>query len=121
MPLEVELIPEPDDSLTLVLTGELDVAQAEELTDLLDRALRRCPRLTLDLAKVTFLDCAILGVLVRSRRSAREADGQLRISTCRPAVRRLFALTHLEETFDLPHRRAHAPASCPAERGGGCC
>lgn len=92
---------EPDGSLTIVLSGELDLAQAEDLTHLLTGALQQSPCLRLDLEHVTFLDCTTLGIFVRAGCRARAAGGWLRIATCRPNVQRLLALTQLEETFGL--------------------
>jgi anti-sigma B factor antagonist len=101
MCLAAEVRPEPDGSLTLLLGGELDLAQAEDLTRLLSRTLRRSRCIRLDLADVTFMDCTVLGVLVRAGHRARAAGGWVRISTCHPGVRRLLRLTGLEETFEL--------------------
>jgi len=101
MPVDAALLDGPGGSLTVVLAGELDLADAQHLRTLLARAVERSAYLTVDLAGVTFLDCTILGVLLGARRTARDAGGGLRLDRCRPAVRRLLALTELEGQFGL--------------------
>lgn len=99
MALDAEVHVEPDGSLTLVLAGELDLAESDELARLLTLSLARSTRIRLELAQVTFMDCAVLGVLVGAARRAEAAGGRVRITTCSPLVRRLLAITGLHAVF----------------------
>ena len=58
-------------SLVVEIHGEIDVFSAPELRDELLRVIRRYgPQLALDLAGVTFIDCAGVNVLLATRRRA---------------------------------------------------
>ena len=62
----------PGSPLVVEIRGEIDIQSAPELRDELLRVIRRCgPELALDLAGVTFMDCAGLNVLLATRRRAR--------------------------------------------------
>ena len=90
-------------SLTVRLEGELDLETAREL----DRQLAaidaaRLKRLVVDLRGVTFMDSRGLSSIVRAHQSA-EANGySLVLRRGSNQVRRLFALTGIDErlTFD---------------------
>jgi hypothetical protein len=54
----------PGSSLIVEIRGEIDIQSAPGLRDELLRVIRRCgPELALNLAGVTFMDCAGLNVL----------------------------------------------------------
>jgi anti-anti-sigma factor len=78
-------------------TGELDAADAPAL-----RSTWAClaedqpPAVVVDLAGVTFLDCAGLSVLVRANHDART---HLLLCAVPPSVDRLLALTGLSGAF----------------------
>lgn len=75
--------------------GEIDFATAPILRDGLLAALReRVPSvLVLDLADVTFLDCAGISALVIARRTATQIGIELRLTRPQPIVRRILDLT----------------------------
>jgi len=61
----------PGSPLVVEIRGEIDIQSAPGLRDELLRVIRRCgPQLDLDLASVTFMDCAGLNVLLATRRRA---------------------------------------------------
>jgi anti-sigma B factor antagonist len=81
------------DSLVCV-AGELDLATAGELWDCLAAMLRTgSNRMVLDLARVTFMDCAALGVLLRARQASVVRGGDLCLIAVPRPVRALLALT----------------------------
>ena len=76
------------------LQGEFDIATVDALTRALDgitNALR--PHLVVDLAEVTFLDCATIGVLVLSARTALTHGGCLVVACPDPRIAHVLALT----------------------------
>ena len=79
------------------LSGELDVATVQPLRRDF-RAARDTGHLDfeIDLAGVTFMDCASLAALLWCRREAHLAGGGLVLSAASPAVRRLLLLTRTE-------------------------
>jgi anti-anti-sigma factor len=58
--------------------------------------------LDVDLAEVSFLDCAGLSALVAVRNAAVHAGAQIRISHAQPIVRRVLDLTGLLAAFTAP-------------------
>jgi anti-anti-sigma factor len=88
--------------LVVEIRGEIDIQSAAELRDELLRVIRRCgPELALDLAGVTFLDCAGLTVLLATRRRAQLEEGSVRIIRASPWVLRVISLLGLETAFAL--------------------
>jgi len=72
--------------------GELDIATAPELVDLLERLRHHGHAVTLDLAAVTFMDSTGLTMLMDAHRAAEESAWTFTVSRASPAVRRVFVL-----------------------------
>ena len=88
--------------LVVEIRGEIDIQSAPELRDELLRVIRRFgPELALDLAGVTFMDCAGLNVLLATRRRAQLEEGSVRVIRASPRVLRMISLLGLERTFAL--------------------
>ena len=82
--------------------GEIDIFSAPGLRDELLRVIRRHgPQLALDLAGVTFIDCAGVNVLLATRRRAGLEDGSVDVIGASPRVRRVISLLGLEGAFGL--------------------
>ena len=82
--------------------GEIDIFSAPGLRDELLRVIRRHgPQLALDLADVTFIDCAGVNVLLATRRRAGLEDGSVDVIGASPRVRRVISLLGLEWAFGL--------------------
>jgi len=76
------------------VAGELDVATAGQLGDLLTEVLHAgSDRVFLDLGDVTFMDCAALAVVLRAREASLGAGGGLCLLGVSRCVRLLLALT----------------------------
>jgi anti-anti-sigma factor len=106
-------------TVRIVVVGEIDLATAPTLHGRLLTVLHeQAPAvLVIDLAEVTFLDCAGIGMLVAARNTAIRAGGQVRISQPQPTVRRLLdmlgLLGILTAPIDQPQRESAHPS-----RGG---
>ncbi|MCX4545448.1 STAS domain-containing protein [Streptomyces sp. NBC_01565] len=85
----------------VVVVGEIDLDSAAEIRDVLISALSAAPRVTVDLAAVTFCDCAGLNALLRARLEAGAAGAgrRLRIHGMSPQVARLLDLTGTRPYF----------------------
>ena len=80
------------------LSGDVDIASADQVHDVLDRAIAsgRTGEVVVDLSQVSFMDCRGLDVLV----SAHSVIGdRLILQAPSRQVRRLLDLTELRETF----------------------
>ena len=92
----------PGSPLVVELRGEIDIQSVPGLRDELLRVIRRCgPQLALDLAGVTFMDCAGLNVLLATRRRARLEEGSVLVIRASPPVLRVISLLGLETVFAL--------------------
>ncbi|AKL64724.1 MULTISPECIES: STAS domain-containing protein [Streptomyces] len=101
--LTVRVEPDGTGGAVVVLAGEVDLDRATDVRDVLFSALRSSPRVTVDLAAVTFCDCAGLNALLRARLEAMEsgADGvrRFRIHGMSGQVARLLDLTGTRPYF----------------------
>ena len=95
----------------VTISGEIDILSAPQLRDQLLRVIRRHgARITLDLAGVTFIDCAGINVLLAASRRAQLEGGSLRVHRPSPRVRRVIALTRLDPVL-MPTALLDAAAS----------
>jgi len=89
---------------TVRLAGEVDLATADLLRTVLAAQTTHAVqprRIDVDLAQVTFMDAAGLGVLVQAQRHAGRAGAALVVCNAHGIVRRVFDLTGLAGTFGL--------------------
>ena len=93
----------PTDRCRVILTGEIDLANAEEFLVLAQAMIAECPeaRFTIDLSGVTFIDSTGLAMLVRIRTAATDAGMDLRLAGTPPRVRQLLEITGLDGPFGL--------------------
>ena len=85
-----------DGQAVVALAGELDLATAPTLVELLESLCeRRVPSVVLDLADLEFCDSSGLSVLVHGRRAAEEQGTQLVLRAPPPAIRSLLEITSL--------------------------
>ena len=84
----------------LVAVGEMDTACAGTLRSLLSRA---GPNVVVDLRGVTFMDASGIGVLATSGHIARRIGGAVRLVGPSHQVRRVLALTQLDQVLPIYH------------------
>jgi len=98
-----DLVTTDVDSWSVVaVTGELDMATAPRLRQEVHRLTGQGrSRVVVDLAGVEFLDSTGLGVLVGILKRVRSHGGALRLVAPPEQVRRLLALTRLDQILDV--------------------
>jgi anti-sigma B factor antagonist len=110
-PVQLELSCRTDDdgSQVISVTGELDIATAQQAYTYISEVIDcwQAP-VTVDLAGVTFCDASGLGALARIARHARQADRQLRLISARPSLLKIMRITGLDQTFPELSPSAHA-------------
>lgn len=90
------------ESCVVQFVGELDVYTCRIASKEFLRLLEGHHRLFLtDLSRLTFIDSAGLGMLVRFQRRLRDMEGDLVVTGASPPVRRLFRVTGLDSLFLL--------------------
>jgi anti-anti-sigma factor len=103
----------PEYSL-VALRGEFDVASRAAVREVFHGALTSCPGDTLlvDLSGVEFLDCTVLGVLVRAHQEATRLGMRLVLLGPTGPVQRLLGLAQIDRTITTrPH--LYAALSAP--------
>jgi anti-anti-sigma factor len=79
-----------------MLHGELDMATAPELVEILQRLRRQGHAVAVDLAEVTFMDSTGLTTLMDACLAAQGNGWSFEIRRVSPAVRRVFDLAGVE-------------------------
>lgn len=90
-----------DATVVIAVTGDLDIATADQLFREAHEALRAAATstLVLDLAGVAFLDSSGIGTLVELRNVATDTGGELVLRDPSPRTRRLLQITALDTVF----------------------
>ena len=104
---------ECDNQVVVVLRGELDVAVAVSVVAELSVVAARERNIIVDLTGLGFIDSSGLAALVRVRKHARQAGGDLLLASPQQQVLRLLTLTRLIDVFSV-----HASVD-EAARGAG--
>ncbi len=115
---------ECDDQVVVVLRGELEVTAATAVVAELAVVAARERDIVVDLAGLEFIDSSGLAALVRVRKHARKAGGDLLLAAVRPQALRLLALTRLTDVFSVhagvdEAARSAARSRRPAATAGG--
>jgi anti-sigma B factor antagonist len=101
-PLQLELSCQldGDGNQVVSVTGELDIATAEQAYLYISDVIDAWPTpVSVDLSGLTFCDASGLGVLARTARHARQAGRQLRLTAARPSLLKIMRITGLDRAF----------------------
>jgi anti-sigma B factor antagonist len=98
-----------DGQQVISVTGELDIATAEQAYAYISEVIDgwQTP-VSVDLSGLTFCDASGLGVLARIARHARQAGRQLRLTSARPSLLKIIRITGLDGVFPELRPPAHA-------------
>jgi anti-sigma B factor antagonist len=101
--LELSCRADGDGNQIVSLTGELDIATAEQaytyISDVIDAWETGPAPVSVDLSGLTFCDASGLGVLARIARHARQAGRQLQLTAARPSLLKIMRITGLDRAF----------------------
>lgn len=89
-------------ALRVTLTGECDLAVADQLSDALLAAVRRAPLVIVDLAGLGFLDSTGVHGLVTAHHAAREHGGRLAVVNAVGPVAMVLDLTGVGALLSPP-------------------
>ena len=87
--------------VVVALRGELDLVDAASVAAALTAAAAREREIIVDLAGLDFIDCSGVTALVRARKQARHAGGDLLLAAPQRQVLRLLTLTRLIDVFSV--------------------
>ncbi len=92
--------------------GEVDLYTAPLMEQQLQQLVADGAReIVVDLAKVTFLDAAGLGALVRTMSRLRRRHGGMQVRSPSPRVQKTFEITGLDQIFTILDERDSAVAA----------
>jgi anti-sigma B factor antagonist len=94
----------PSNRCRLTLTGEIDMANAQDSLALAQALIAECQTeacITIDLSGVTFMGSTGLAMLVGIRKAATDAGMELRLAGTPPRVRQLLEITALADDFGV--------------------
>jgi anti-sigma B factor antagonist len=98
--LGLSCLPGKDGCPVVTVSGELDIATAEQayvyLSEVIDTG---SAPVTVDLAGLTFCDASGLGMLARVARRARLAGRPFRLSSARPSLLKIMRITGMDRVF----------------------
>jgi anti-sigma B factor antagonist len=98
--LELESLPS-DDGGSVVVRGEIDMATAPKLRDMLNGLVDAgTTRIVLDCRSLDFLDSSGIGVLIAVRQRLGD-DGALTLESPPPHVRKVLELTGVSEHLEI--------------------
>jgi anti-sigma B factor antagonist len=107
--LELSCRTDADGNQVVSVTGELDIATAEQAYAYISEVIDSWPTpVSVDLSGLTFCDASGLGVLAKIARHARQAGRQLKLTSVRPPQLKIMRLTGLDGVF--PELRRSVPA-----------
>jgi anti-anti-sigma factor len=93
----IDLVPEPDGAVRLIVRGEIDIATSQQLHAELETLRARHTPVRLDLSETGFVDSSGLAVLIAAKRQAEQNGWVFALAPeISPAVQRLFALAGVE-------------------------
>ena len=100
----VAAVEEQDHAVVVKLVGELDLYNADEVRQTLDKVCSRRPnRVVVDLAEVSFIDSTGLGVLVEARSKLADRKAFL-LSAPQPETRRALEISGLAKHMPVFER-----------------
>ncbi len=100
-----------DGIVTVTVTGQLIVANRQDLKDVIAAAVDTGDRrFIIDFSDTAYIDSSGLGAMVSVNKRVREVGGELRIAGLNEDLRSLFELTRLDTLFAISNSVAEAAA-----------
>ncbi|HEY0938258.1 MAG TPA: STAS domain-containing protein [Trebonia sp.] len=118
--LELEYQATPDGKATVRVSGELDIATADQAYTYLRNVVdSQDGPVMMNLSGLTFCDAAGLGVLARVAGHARRAGRSVKLTAARPSLVRIMRITGMDDTFPEVRKPASALISLPIQAPAG--
>jgi anti-sigma B factor antagonist len=100
----------------VIVAGEIDLTNAENLRDALLSALNAGARgLVVDMSATTFIDSAGVTALVRASRRAAATEATVRLAVTAPGVLRVLNLVGIDQLIEVHPSVSAALASLPEQ------
>jgi anti-anti-sigma factor len=103
-------------TVVVIVAGEIDLTNAENLRDALLSALNAGARgLVVDMSATTFIDSAGVTALVRASRRAAATEATVRLAVTAPGVLRVLNLVGIDQLIEVHPSVSEALASLPEQ------
>lgn len=79
----------------------LDAANVDELREHVGEIEAEHSRIVFDMSQVQFVDSSVIGALVGTMRTARDAGGDVKLARIPPDIAAIFELTRLDQVFSI--------------------
>ncbi len=99
------------DRLVLEVEGEVDMEVAPRLWRELERALRRSPRVAVDLRNVSYIDSSGVAALVQGLKEARRRHGFFALIHPSEQTMSVLRLAQLDRVFNIEPSDAASPSA----------
>jgi len=106
MPFDVRTVC-VDGGVELVVSGEVDLAVAEQFWNAIENAIRPDRPLVLDMQRVSFFGSTGLAVLLRALNKLNQDPAKLVIRSPSPLVMRVLTVTATDQRMTIEDRRDH--------------
>ena len=91
-----------DDIVILDITGEIDLYNAPEIKDIINKLIEEQKyNVLINLEKVSYIDSSGIGALISSLSNLKKYQGGLKIINVYASVRKVFELTKLTSFFEI--------------------
>ena len=93
---------ETDDSVVVVISGEVDIYTCQDLKSTLYRYVDKYGKsLVLDCARLNYIDSTGLGVFVAVLKKVKQIDRDITIENLKDSIAKLFLITKLDTLFNI--------------------
>lgn len=91
------------DTITALLTGELDQCSAQAVRTKLDALIqdRHIKHLVLDMKELTFMDSSGIGVILGRYRTLAQRGGSVSVANMNPQITRVFTLSGMGQIIGV--------------------
>ncbi len=91
------------DTVTAMLSGELDQCNAQAIRSELDDLIadRQVRHLILDMGQLSFMDSSGIGVIIGRYRTLSQRGGKVSVTHMNPQVARVFTLSGMSQIIDI--------------------
>jgi anti-anti-sigma factor len=93
--------PNPAGALVLTVSGELDAATRDQVTNATARSANGARECVIDLSEVTFIDASGISGLLGCRRHLHHPDATVTLIGARKQVERVLRLAGLDDMLDF--------------------
>ena len=90
-----------DDDAVFVLEGRLDTTTAQDLEHVLQKAMPRVSKLTLDFENLDYISSAGLRVLLSAQKTMSAKDGEMKLLHVNEAILDIFEVTGFSDILTI--------------------